>query len=172
MANPFLNIIPALKPIYQNAIDAILDSTGLTVPCRFYYGSKPAACPNCLIDPIGKKSANKYNGTGPTPFPDSTICPVCAGLGLLAGMSTDSFPLAIIWNYKDWIDVGVHVDDPGGYVQSISSISILPNIRQATEMIMDTNIEQYQRNRFQLFGEPNPAGFGQDTYVICMWKRI
>ena len=60
--NPFSGIIDSnFKSIFNDAISSMLDSTACTVPCTLKYGvTKYDSCANCIYDPIGKKSSNRY----------------------------------------------------------------------------------------------------------------
>jgi len=171
MANPFLGIITSnLKELYTNMINSLLEDDSLTVPCRLVYtGSKWTLCPNCLTSPITGRSTNIYNGTGPAPFTQST-CSICNGIGKLNTQSTEIIYMAVLWNYKDWI--GVQINSPAGLVQTLSKIDTLDNIKRANEILVDTNIEQYVKHRFQRLGEPNAIGLGASSYVLTMWERI
>ena len=67
-----------LKSIYNNQMDLLLASTGLTTQCVLNFGiSKKEVCPNCIYDPALKKSSNKYKNGGPVPFILGKLCPYC-----------------------------------------------------------------------------------------------
>lgn len=171
MSNPFSGIITSdLKTLYTNMIDALLEDTALTVPCKLIYeGTKWTLCPNCRISPISGRSTNVYNGTGPVSFSMGT-CPVCNGDGRLQHQTNETIYMAVLWNYRDWI-VEIPVNYPEGHIQTISKINTVDQIKRANEMVVDTNIEQYSKHIFEREGEPNPLGFGADSYVFTMWKR-
>ena len=89
MVNPFSGIInDEIKALFKNAISALLDDAALTVPCTLMYGGKFATCSNCIYDPIGKKSANRYLSGGPIPFNNGQICPFCHGAAILTLFNT------------------------------------------------------------------------------------
>ena len=69
--NPFSGIIDSsLKSVFNNAISAILENDALTIACTLEYGiTKYEDCVNCLYDPIGQKSSNRFQDGGPVPFP-------------------------------------------------------------------------------------------------------
>lgn len=171
MTNPFSGIITtAFKDIFTNAIDALLEDAALTVPCRLIYsGTKFTLCYNCLISPITGRSTNIYNGTGGVPFAQST-CPVCGGVGRLSIELTEDIYLAVIRNYKDWVG-GIIVDTPEAYVQTISVISTLDQIKRANQVILNTDITNYAKNLFIRYGEPMPVGFSEE-YIFTMWKKV
>ena len=67
---------------FKDNIDAVIDTFGKT--CRVYYPPKQISCVNCILDPIGNKSANRYLHGGPIPFRNGALCPVCNGVGYRA----------------------------------------------------------------------------------------
>ncbi len=171
MANPFEGIITSeFKELFTNMIDSLLEDTALTVPCRLVYeATKFNLCANCVPNPISGRSTNVFQTGGPAPFFTGS-CPICHGVGRLPDQQTEIIYLCVIWNYKDWIgDVPVH--SPDGFVQTISKLDTLDNIKRANEVLIDTNIEQYTKHVFERDGEPNMQGFGNSSYVFTMWKR-
>jgi hypothetical protein len=161
-----------LKTLFRDAIDALIRSDGLSLPCRLVYsGTKFTDCPNCVYNSITGKSNNTYTPGGPIPFYHGT-CPYCAGLGRVAVEATDTpVYLLVIWDYKKWLPMAVPVESPEGMIQTICSKDLLPSIKKAKEIIVDTNIEKFVRHRFIREGEPNPAGFGSSDYIVTLWKR-
>ncbi len=89
--NPFLGIIsPAFKATFTNAIDALLEDTALTVPCRLIYGNtNPTVCANCIFDPLTGRSSSIYLAGGPIPFANGQICPWCHGEGVKTVEATE-----------------------------------------------------------------------------------
>ena len=175
MANPFAGIISAaIKDNFDNAIQALLESgaTGGAVACRLNFGaSKFTLCANCIYDPIGKKSSNRYITGGPIPFANGQICPMCGGVGRIAQEDSEEIALAVIWDQKNWIDLGVNIHAPEGYAQTISEMSSLPKIKKAKDIIFSIDIEKNAIHRFIRHGEPVPIGMGRDSFIVTMWKR-
>lgn len=165
-------ITTELKTLYRDAIDALLRSDGLTLPCRFIYGgTKYTLCPNCKFNSMTGKSNNVYVSGGAQPFYHGQ-CPMCGGEGKIPSEATEPVNLAVIWDYRRWLPMGVHVESPDGMIQTISSMDLIDQIKKAKEVIIDTNIEKYVRHRFMRASEPNPAGFGSDDYILTLWKRV
>ena len=104
----FDNILSSeLKNTYNQAIDHLLSNNGLTLPCIFKYtgANNEIECSNCKIDPITRLSANTYNGSGPNPFADGSVCPVCIGAGLTtSSKSSEIIYLACIFDSKYWLN--------------------------------------------------------------------
>ena len=173
MANPFSGILSsALKTTFDNGIKALLESGAGSVPCRINYGvTKFTLCANCLYDPVGKKSASRYLSGGSVPFANGQLCPVCNGAGRISQESTESIDLIVIWDYKSWIDLGVDINSPEGFVQTLSEMSTLPKLKKAKDITMYTNLENYVRHSFVRHGEPVPVGLGQDSFIVTMWAK-
>lgn len=177
MNNPFINIIsPELKKIYKDAIDSILDQHGLSVPCTIKYAglASESKCNNCVFDPISGLSANIYNGVGPIFFPEGSVCPVCMGNGSISSPSSNSetIPLAVIFDSKHWLNwssKSLNIAD--GMVQIICKIEYLPKLRNASEIIIDNNINAYGSYIYERASDPEPVGLGQHSYIVSMWKR-
>jgi len=173
MSNPFSSIIsPALKLLYTNMIDALLEDSALTLPCRFVYsGTKWTKCPNCNFNSQTNKSNNVYLVGGPIPFTKG-ICPYCSGEGKIpVEDTTETHNLAVIWDYKKFIPIAEPIKVTEGSIQTICSMSLIAKFKKVKELIVDTNIEKYVRHRFMRDSEPNPAGFGSDDYIITLWRR-
>lgn len=178
MNNPFAGIISNdFKNMFNNAIDALLETTALTLPCRLRYAGQQNQnfCNNCVYDPITKLSANIYNGSGPSPFYDGGVCPVCLGNGIsdsetVSGSTVVS--LAVIFDTKYFLNVSNQIlNIPNGTIQTICSIKLLQQLRNAQDMVVDTNIESYGQYLYERLSDPEPAGFGNNRYIFTMWKR-
>lgn len=175
MSNPFINIIsPELKGIFNNAIDALLQQNALTVPCRFKYSGQQNSvfCSNCIFDAISQLSSNIYNSTGPNPFPEGSICPVCMGMGMIMSDSSEIISMACIFDSKyflNWSSKTLNI--PAGSLQTICNTVLLPKIRNANEIIVDTSLEQYGNYSYQRAGDPEPIGLGDNRYIATIWSR-
>jgi hypothetical protein len=162
-----------LKSIYNNQMDMLLAQTGLATQCSLNFGTtKKDICPNCIYDVNLKKSANKYKSGGPIPFNAGQICPYCNGVGFYGETTKETVYLAIIWDYKKWINPPVNAALPDGMIQTISDITTLQKIRKCKDMDVIYPSSSNKNHKFQLDGEPTPAGLGDNNYIICMWKKI
>lgn len=180
--NPFENIITSEhKKIYNQAIDALLAESGITVSCKFVYVSQPDTnsmlCNNCIFDSIIKLSSNIYNGSGPVPFDNAAVCPVCLGAGFTKQEDKDniyeeSIYLGVISDSKFFIKSGSQtINIPDGSIQTYCSINLLPKIRNASYLIVDPSLEKYGNYAYERNGDPDPTGFGDNNYILTMWKR-
>jgi hypothetical protein len=167
-------ITPQFKAIFNQAIDSLIDRNGLAVPCKVVYDSlKQSLCGNCLFDPMQHRSANKYNGTGPAPFGNLSICPVCNGLGLIDMSAEETIYIAVIFDSKYWFNWdSKSVNISNNMAQSICSVSLLPKLQNSKEIIIDTTIAGYGNRRYSRVNEPEVCGLGENRYIITMWQKI
>lgn len=161
------------KSIFTSAIDYLLSENGFSVKSRILFdGGKEKTCNNCIRDPISHFSSSVYNGSGPSPFPDGSICPVCIGHGFLSSQSSEIIDIIAVFDNKYWINIPSQtVKIPDGDVQTLSKIELLPKIRNATEIIFDISLEKYGLYRYERAGDPTPVGLGENKYITTMWKR-
>jgi hypothetical protein len=163
---------PNLQNIFNSQIDLLLSSNGLTTKCLFNYGiTNTSVCPNCIYDPNLKKSSNKYKNGGPIPFVLGMICPYCNGIGFYGVSKSDEAYLAIIWDYKKWINPPINVNIADGYIQTICPKKYINNIKQCKDLTV-FYYENGNNPTFQLYGEPNPIGLGDNAYLTCVWKKV
>ncbi len=177
MANPFSGILTTeLKSIFTNAMDAVLEAAGCAVTCTIIYGStKFNECPTCLTNNIGNKRANRDLLGIQQPFHNSQTCPVCStNLGKVPDEQTEDIELLVIWDSKSWINLGHDKTSltPNMFAQTLSPVLTYSKIRRAKEIILDTSLENYARQRFIRHGEPEPCGLDGAQYIVTMWKRI
>jgi len=170
--NPFSGIInKQFKSLYTNAISSLLYNDALVVPCTLRYGvTKYDSCVNCSYDPIGQKSANSYLDGGPAPFPFGGICPMCNGAGKHPVESTENINLMVIWNPKEFINVGT-VNVAEEMIQTLTFKNVTYKIKNAREIQVAKHVG-YALNRYERASEPQPIGLGTDDFMYCFWKRV
>lgn len=160
----------SLKNTYNTYIDSLLDVSGLASNCVLNFSSIVSQCPNCIYDANLKKSANKYMIGGPIPFGSGQICPYCGGVGKKKETKNETMPMAVLWEYKSWIIKPINIENPAGYIQTISKKQYINSILNCENMyvLIDGTIEY---PLFQLDSEPTPAGL-DNRYIISQWKKI
>jgi len=173
--NMFDNLLSSsFKKLYNDAIDSLVSSNGLGVPCTLIYESlKQDICNNCNFDPIQNRSSNTYNGSGPAPFPEFGICPICNGNGIIDMSSNEVIDMALVFDSKYWLNwnsKSVNIAD--NMAQSICQIKYLPKIQNAQEIVLDNTIENYGNRRYSRANEPEVCGLGSNRYIITMWQKI
>lgn len=178
MANIYDNIFSSsngFKGVFNDAIDSLLSQNGLTLPCRFIYSNtNPVLCSNCLFDAVSNRSANRYNGTGPSPFADYSICPICNGFGYDSDNKEELVYLGVLFDSKHWFNWNNKSNTirvPDGMVQTICKAELLPKIRNADKILIDTNNEVYGSYYYIRANDPEFAGFGDTRYIFTMWQR-
>jgi hypothetical protein len=176
MNNPFSGIIsPQLKKTFNNAIDSLLENKALSLPCKIIYDNliSNVYCNNCIFDNISLLSSNIYNGTGPNSFGEGSVCPVCLGSGFLkSGTSNETIYLAFIFDSKYFLNLNNKVlNVPDSYIQSICDIKLLSKIKNAKEIVFDNNINTLSYFKYERVSDPEPLGFGDNKYIIVMWKK-
>ncbi len=170
--NPFNGMITdSFKQLHVNMITEVI--RGCSVDCKLYFGvTKYSDCANCVYDPIGNKSANRYQTGGPAPFAMGQ-CPMCGGAGKIADEQTEDIKLCPLYDYKSWIPgISSNVQSPEGFVQTVSAFSTFSTLRRAKEIIIDTSLDKIVRPRFEIHSEPEPCGMGASDFCLTMWKRI
>lgn len=173
--NIFSNLLNnQLKNTFNDAIDAIISNKGLAVPCKLIYSGQTSKtyCNNCIFDPISQLSSAIYNGSGPSPFPDYAVCPVCLGHGLSFSDSSEVLYIATIFDSKYFVNIGADTAQiADSLAQTLCAITYLSKIRNASEIIFDTSIEQYGSYRYERYSDPTPLGFGEHKYISTTWRR-
>lgn len=177
MSNPFNNInFPALQSVFNNAIESLLSCTGCAVTCTLEYGvTKYESCVNCVYDPIGRKSSNRYLNGGPQPFPFGGLCPLCNGIGQRAVVSTEDIDLIVVYDPRDFIQFSENlstVNTPTSLMQTMSKIELMPKLQAAKSIKVSKDIEGYFNRTYERVQEPMPCGFGNAAFAVCTWKRI
>ena len=173
MVNPFSGIIDSsFKSVFNNAISAILADDALTIPCTLEYGiTKYEDCVNCLYDPIGQKSSNRFQDGGPAPFPFGTICPLCNGNGKKPVTSSENVNLAVIFEPRQFLEMSTPVNTADGYIQTLANKIMTPKLQRAKEITVATDVSGFFSHRYQRVSEPTPIGLGNNEFVLCMWRR-
>ena len=173
MVNPFSGIIDSsFKSVFNNAISAILADDALTVACTLEYGiTKYEDCVNCLYDPIGQKSSNRFQNGGPVPFPFGSLCPLCNGNGKKPIISSENVSLAVIFEPRQFLEMSTPVNTADGYIQTLANKIMTPKLQRAKEIIVATDVSGFFSHRYQRVSEPTPIGLGNNEFVLCMWRR-
>lgn len=145
-------------------------------PCQLFYAETQQVCPNCIINPATRVSTNRYNGTGPQPFPTGQTCPVCNGRGFIINTAkSDTITMAVDWTPKPWMNVGpaggTVLRVPGGMVTSRGFVTDLPKVIRADYAFLDTSNTTIT-NRFKLYGKPFVSGATvTNRYFMAIWQR-
>ena len=174
MVNPFSGIIDdSFKSVFNNAISAILEDDALTISCTLEYGiTKYENCANCLYDPIGQKSSNRFQNGGPVPFPFGGICPLCNGNGKKPVTASENVNLAVIFEPRQFLEIEAPVNTADGYIQTLAKKDLTPKLQRAKEIIVATDVSGFFTHRYQRISEPLPIWLGNNEFILCTWRRL
>jgi hypothetical protein len=168
-------ITSQFKQVFKDAISALLEDAALTVPCKLAFeNTKLQDCPNCIYDPLTHRSSNQYQPGGPIPFIDGQICPYCVGNGSLSFSAEETVYLGIIkpvFFGVDKLELN-NVNYIDGMIQSLCSIDLYPKLKNASYIIVDTNILDITNTKFVRHRDPTPVGFGDNSFIITTWKNV
>lgn len=163
----------SIQSVFNDAISSLLNCSGCAVTCTLEYGvTKYESCANCVYDPIGRKSSNRYLNGGPLPFPFGGLCPLCNGAGQRPVVSTEDVDLIVVYDPRDFMQFNVTVDAPNGLIQTMSKIELMPKLQTAKSIKVSKDIEGYFNRTYERVQEPMPCGFGKSAFAVCTWKRI
>lgn len=166
-------ITSELKQAYKQMIDSLIKEGALSLRCKLIYeNATRTQCSNCDIDPMSGRSSNLYKTGGPISFINGQICPVCNGDGYLLDSVEEVVHLLVLFQYKYWINFNTNINSPDGMIQTICGMELLPKIKNANRLIVDTQLDGLTRNYFTRFSDPEPAGFGDSSYIFTFWKKI
>lgn len=158
-----------LKALYGAGIDSILSQDGLTIPVTIVYANnKPDYCNNCVFDPVANKSSNVYNDTGPNPFAENSICPVCLGMGQISSESIETINMAVLFDSKYWINIDPRIINIADRMaQTICKSNLLSKLSNANEVYFNNDSTE----RYIRAGDAKFAGLGNSDYIFMMWKH-
>ena len=167
MANPFDGLISDdLLNNFKLAINEVIRAC--EVPCRLYFPTtKYTDCTSCEQS-ISQDSPNPYLSANKGRF--TTSCNECGGTSKIPVENYEDINLCIVWDYKKFKDTAGIVFNPQGDCQTFCKIALIEKIKSCKYAIFDTNIQYANKHQFVRDGEPKPAGFGENAYLITPWR--
>jgi hypothetical protein len=166
----------ATRAVVAGALDDLLlpaDQGGLGKWCRLVYPPRAVPCANCVLDPIGNKSANRPRTGAPVPFTAGQPCPVCSGAGRIQTSATEDVVLGVNWNPKKFvlpIPASVDLRVPNAVCETKGFIALWPRLAKCDHLIVDLAVEGFSRQKFKLAGQPgSPGNIVQGRYVHAVW---
>ncbi len=164
----------ATRATITQALDDIISEFGKQ--CRLVYLPRWQHCDNCVFDPIGQKSANRFRTGGPLPFPNGTTCPLCNGTGgHRSGEASEVVQLKVEWEpRKFWYPVpGLDIRVNHSVCQSKGLVDVLPKVQQCDHMVVQLPIQGTIEARFRLLGQPiMPGNIIQGRYFVATWEQF
>jgi len=167
------DIADIIRDTCQDGFDDILDL--MAKPCKLTYPESFIDCVNCVYDPIGKKSSNRWVTGGPMPFHAGSICPICNGDGKLATENSENIQMSINWGQITFgKNMPINIRIPmGGVIETRGYLTDLPKVKKCRSMSILGDIAPYGHFNFKLDGEPSdPFQFIPGRYFIANWVRI
>lgn len=159
-----------IKQIAADAIDDLIDQLGKS--CTLVYPPVWTVCANCVFDPVGDKSANRWVSGGPIPFQDGAVCPLCSGAGKRADENTEVITMLIANQPSHFFTkLPGSLQLPSGSIQTKGYLSDWPKVIRSKEMILQKGVFPTTL-RYVLKGEPIDVGnIIQARYMVCNWLR-
>lgn len=157
----------------QQLYDDIVNVFGR--PCKLYYPPKLVEnCPNCVLDPIGQKSSNKWLNGGPMPFPNGSICPFCHGVGGRAEETFITVQMVVHFNPAKFGETKVDaLRLANGVIKTGGFIKDLPQVMKCSYLVPDATLEGYGHYKYRLGGEAiSSNNIIQGRYFEVLWDRI
>ena len=149
-------ITSALKNLHKQLIDEVVE--GCAVPCTFVFGGCERVCA-CSETP---QLASPNN-----------FCSVCNGTGKILVEETECIQLPVTFNAKEFKSMaGRSLQVNEGYAETMCSIELVPKIRSAQYVILDSCNDCYMNNRYKRFSSPEPCGLADKHYVLTVWELI
>lgn len=154
-------------------------------PFTLYINPPITGCPNCIYDPITKRSTNRSNTSNPfpentsidygvfgaitlnMPFTNGEICPVCFGEGKIFGPTGMSVSGRIWHTRKDLVIVqGQEMEMVGDLrikVTGNKDDSIYTYLRESKGAYVDNKY-------YQILGEPYCQGLSTGNVIVTHWN--
>lgn len=165
-----LDIPSEVFDMHEWAADGFIDGE-IGQVCTLHFPAKREQCDNCIYDPHANRSSNIYNGTGPSPFDNHTLCPRCQGRGLAQLKATDTIRLRVYWNKAEWRQIGIHVADGEADCVVIGYMEDFPKFQRADNVTLHNQLKGMKKFNTVRHGEMQPWGFRRERYFTQAMKR-
>jgi len=182
--NPFGGLLDATAlKIFTDAIDSLVADDGCTVPCTLAFGdTKCIVCNNCVFNTATQMSGGAYKTGGPIPFKTGGLCPLCNGRGKLTVECTEeNIKLLVIWDARKFQGLGRGIVNnrasnsakkPTVFAQTMSRVEYYPKLNAAKHIILNTDVDTYNHNKYKKITEGEFCGLSASTYVIFTWQLL
>lgn len=162
-----------VKSIITDGLDDLITELGKT--CTLVYpASRWLSCDNCVYDPIGHKSANRWTTGGPLPFPNGGTCPQCGGKGMCPVITTENVKFLCEWNPSHFIFPVKNLDIrvPFGILQTKGFLTDMGKVEKCDHLQFEVGVANVGGRSFKLHGEPgDKSNIIQGRYFSCLWLR-
>jgi hypothetical protein len=161
-----------IKTVARTVLDDMINELGKTI--RLVYEPVKSECPNCLIDPVTRRSSGLYQAGGPIPFSEGQPCPVCEGAGWVVGAEkTEDIKGGVAWSPKDWYVPLPDIVLPAGVIQIKTFATNWGKVRRARHVIVQPEFAGVEVFRYKLssaLGDPSNLVAGR--YCVGLFERI
>lgn len=157
--------IPAeIFSTYREFADDFINSN-FGVNCRIYHKPKRIVCSCAGV------TNNRYAHGGPA-SKFNRGCQYCGGDGFKEEQITENIKLRVYHERRNWIKVGNLDNLPDGVCQVIGFLTDLPAIKKCEYIVLNSAVENIQKQKYILYGEAHPHGFGRDRYFLAFMQRV
>jgi hypothetical protein len=141
-----------LVPIYQAAIDKLIDEMGKNVTLVY----KPT------VTSVSTSSDPIFGGNrSPTSQPTTTT------------QNTKTIKALIEWTPKDMIrQYDIKLEQGQVVATTKSYLTDVPDILRCEHAILNSDSKGFIGYKFRILREPIPLGLQQDRYALTFWQRI
>lgn len=136
--------------IYKSTLTAMREDLGRFV--TLHIPGKKTRCPNCLFDPVNKRSSNVYSPRNPYPAGISgpqefknTTCPICNGTGNVTTETTKSVKCLIRTLKKGEKDMEIYGQEDENFYQVKADIKYFNDFKNARIVEIDGVPTEVQR---------------------------
>ena len=158
-----------IRDIATQAFDDCI--TEFSKTCTLVYPPKLVDCPNCIYDPIGKKSSNHYQAGGPVQF-SFGLCPVCGGQGKREESVSEQIQLNLYWTPKQWKELAQRVVVPENVFLIKGFMSDYPKVQKCQYLLIQNNLANNIEFKAVKYGEPiDIYNIVQARYFCQFWQR-
>jgi len=166
---PLFTIPDSVITTFQAGIDTLIRELGKTV--KLIYDPTIIDCPNCEVDPIGNKAANRFR-PGQQRFADGRRCPYCRGTGKTEEENSEEIIALIKFNPRDYKKFGISIQDPSSLIRMKTFLTDVIKIQRATTAVIDLQTKGIIKTTCRRLKDPIPTGLKESRYAITFWERI
>lgn len=148
---------------HEQAINSLLSDGGCTVPCTLVFGNvKVIECGNCY--------KGIYKPSGPLPFGNGQLCPLCLNAPPRTVKSEECWNFAVEFNSKGFRSSRAR--DPLIEAETFCRIEFYEKIRACEYAILDNCNSCRIDERYKPLGLPEPCGLKFKNFILTAWEKI
>lgn len=168
---PIIELDSDMMADAEEAFTDLLSTNVAGKNCRLYMTPKMINCVNCIPDPIGGKSSNRWLTGGPYEF-HTGLCPLCNGAGKKAQEITEDIVMTIDLSPQAYKFFSNDIRLPAGSIVTRGLIVDMPKVKRCMQMRILSNVPSVDRYTYSLSGEPiDPFQFVKGKFFGALWIR-